>query len=192
MKKNNLILFLSFLLFSFSLHAGNYTIYKMTDLDVSMLPPFCQVWHKGDTAATDAWVEKLQINNIHHVCKGLNHVNWATISLNAQVIHYNVKSGIDEFKYVVDGSKGKSFPLKAFLLVNMAKLYAISSKFEEAVSVYKAALEENPQFARAYADLFDLYLKLKDQESAKQILTEGLTHIPNSKLLLKRKKKLKN
>lgn len=190
MLKSVVIMLLStiVLLLSFSLHAEKYPIYPMSDLEVSLLPPFCQSWHKADEAATDAWVAKLDIPNIHHFCKGLWHVNHTTMSFDDKSKRGDAKNGIKEFNYIL--IRHQHFPLKPFLLVNMAKLYIILSRYNEAISNYKAAIKENPKFSRAYADLIDLYIKLKDKGSARQILTAGLNHIPNSKLLLRRKKKL--
>lgn len=189
MKKIKLVLF-SLLFLSSTLQAGNYTIYPMSDLDVSMLPVFCQVWHSGDGVATDAWVKKLQIPNIHHLCKGLNHVNHATITSSNR--YHHAKSGLGEFTYIINHGIGqKHFPLKPFIFVNMAKLHSFLNENQKAIGRYKDAIAENPKFSRAYAGLIDLYIQLKDVDSAQQILNKGLSHTPNSKLLQKRKKKLK-
>jgi tetratricopeptide (TPR) repeat protein len=182
-----------FVLIFFSLPsvADKYTVYKMGELDMAMLPPFCVDWALGNERKTDMWVKRLRIPNIHHFCKGIKHVNRAIITLDKSERIFNSKSGIGEFNYVLKHEDGKSFPLKPFLLVNRAKLYIYTNDFKKAILDYRSAIEENPKFSRAYADLIDLYLKIGRKNEAKSVLGEGLKHIPNSTLLARRKKTLR-
>lgn len=176
---------------SFTLYAGEYTVYPMSDLQVGMLPLFCQVWHSGDGAATDVWVEKLKMPNIHHFCKGLNHVNMATISVGKSTIIFEATTGVKEFEGILNHSSARGyFPLRPFIFLNMAKLYSLKNDKNKAVASYKAAIKENPQYTQAYVELIDLFIKYKDKESAREVLEQGLINNPNSKLLLKRKKNL--
>jgi tetratricopeptide (TPR) repeat protein len=158
----------------------------MSDLELSMLPPFCQVWGRHDEAGTDAWVAKLKITNIHHVCKGLNHVNHAVISADNEKKLGNAQAGIGEFTYVIEHKNNESFPLKAFVLINRAKLYAVQGDNDKAIGDFKAALKENPKYDKVYYELSEFYKNNKEYDLARSVIKEGLNFVPNSKLLNKK------
>lgn len=192
--KNNisiLVVTLVLTVLSLSVEAeGKYTIYEMSDLDLTMLPPFCTPWARGKEAQTDAWVKKLQIPNIHHFCKGLNHVNHAVISTKKEDSYFNSKAGVSEFTYILEHAKGKGFPLKAFLLENRAKLFDMLDDKDKAISDYMQSISVNPKYTKSYVGLIDLYTRHGNKEKAIFYVNEGLKYAPESKLLLKTKKKL--
>lgn len=167
-----------------------YTVYPMSDLELSMLPPFCQVWGKKDEAGTDAWVAKLKIPNIHHLCKGLNHVNYTVFETKPEKIRFNAWEGIGEFTYVLDfeDKQGhRSYPLKAYILTNRAKLYGTYGENEKALNDFTAALKENPKYDKIYYELSEFYIKNNKKDKAKEVIEDGLRHIPESKVLNKLK-----
>lgn len=167
--------------------AGKYTVYPMSELELSMLPPFCQVWGKNDEAGTDAWVAKLKIPNIHHLCKGLNHVNQTVINSNHDKRQHHAKAGIGEFTYVIEHKNNNSFPLKAYVLTNRAKLYGVLGENQKAIEDFNAALNENPKFDKVYFELAEFYKKNNKVDQARRIILDGLERIPDSKLLNKSK-----
>jgi len=178
----------------------NYTVYPMTDLELSQLPPFCQVWGKRDFVATDMWVDKLHIPNIHHLCKGLNHANRVmSHSVSGQVYIDNINHGIGEFSYVLKHSTDYNKPLMPFILVRRAKLYIsrvnlgrkgeVNKSRDAAINDYKEAIKLNPKFERAYIDLIEVYARMKDRVNMRTQLKQGLKNIPESKILLKKQKK---
>ncbi|CCE24393.1 tetratricopeptide repeat protein [Methylotuvimicrobium alcaliphilum] len=174
-------------------YATKYTIYKMNELEISRLPPFCQVWARGDTEQTDQWVAKLKISNIHHLCKGLNHVNHANLrSYNNKdnTLGYHIKSGIGEFSYVLAHAKGQPFPLRSFVYLNRAKLHEISGDIIKSIEDYSFSIKSNPKYVKAYVGLIDLYIKIGDKEQAAITLKKGLHNAPKSNILLKKKKML--
>lgn len=182
--------FILFMLISFSCYSDyKYTVYPMSELELTMLPPFCQVWAKYDEKGTDAWIAKLKIPNIHHICKGLNHVNHTVIEQNQESVFHNAKTGASEFTYVLNyetqHGDHSDFPLKAFVLTNRAKMYVITREYEKANADFTAALKVNPKYDKIYYEMANYYLKINDKDKAKEIIKEGLRNIPDSKLLNK-------
>jgi|GEM_PF-1064697 tetratricopeptide (TPR) repeat protein len=188
-----IVLISSLVIVSTVSNAGKYTIYPMTDLELTMLPPYCTPWQKGDEAATDAWVKKLSIPNIHHLCKGLNHLNHAIIITDKTQREYQLNPAIAEFSYIIDHATVKGllhFPMKGFVLFNRGKARELLGDKTTAISDYQLSIKENPKFTRSYAALFDIYLSNGKKDNAFKLLEKGLKHSPNSKLLLKKKKQL--
>jgi len=195
------ILFFFCFFLSLPLHATrNYTVYSMTDLELSQLPPFCQVWGKKDFVATDMWVDKLHIPNIHHLCKGLRHVNRVVTHLGGiHKLRDNIHYGIGEFSYVLSRSTDYNKPLMPFIYVQRAKLHMssvdldpksdIDMHISAAIKDYKEAIKLNPRFERAYVGLIEIYARKKDKDKMIKVLKKGLQYIPKSKLLLKKQKK---
>lgn len=169
---------------------SKYTIYPMTDLELSMLPPFCVVWGKGDEAATDRWVKKIKVSNIHHLCKGLNHLNHTIIDFNPDVVAFNAKQGVTELDYVLAHNDEKAFPLKAYVLVSRARLNDALGKQDEATSDFINAIKENPKYENAYYWLAETYLRHNEKYKAIEVINQGLDYIPGAKLLKKLKLKL--
>lgn len=188
MLKNN-ILALVLATLSLSVFAeSKYTVYEMTDLELTMLPPFCTPWARRNEAQTDLWVKKLQIPNIHHLCKGLNHVNHAIITNYKPDLDFQSKTGIGEFSYIIEYAAhhgSANFPLKAFILENRAKLFMMSGEKEKAIADYKQSISINPKYTKSFASLVDLYIKIGDKGNATFFLNEGLKYNPQSKSLLK-------
>lgn len=165
-----------------------HTVYPMTDLELSLLPPFCQVWGKKDESGTDAWVAKLKITNIHHLCKGLNHLNHAVMELKQNKVQFDAEVGAGELSYVLDYEDNhghKSYPLKAYILMNRAKLYGLSGEKEKALADFTAALKANPKYDKVYYELSEFYIKNNKKDKAKEAIEDGLRNIPESKLLSK-------
>ena len=202
MNKYKVICFFIVLFISSPSYAtGNYTVYKMSDLELSQLPPFCQVWGRRDFVATDMWVKKLHIPSIHHLCKGLKHSNKVVTYLLGPIFKLkdNIKYGIQEYTYVLDRTTDYHKPLMPFIYVQRARLYIsrvdlvpdanIYEDMTLAIDDYKAAIKINPKFVRAYVDLIEVYARLKDRAGMITILKIGLENIPESKTLLKKKKK---
>jgi len=169
----------------------------VSNADVAMLPPFCRAWKKADS-----WDEYSQLTarlakapNPQHMCPGLNHLNHAVNNLDKAKKRYQLKAAIREFTYVLKHSE--EFSSRSVVLVKRGQAYESLSENDKAVEDYLAAIEYqnthsgNKKIVSVYGFLSDLYWADHNREAALQALNEGLKISPNSKFLLKKKKKFK-
>jgi tetratricopeptide (TPR) repeat protein len=60
----------------------------------------------------------------------------------------------------------------------------------EAIPLYQKVIQLDPNYVPAYAALGDLLAKLGEKQQAKEVLEQGLSKVPQSKLLNSRLRKL--
>ncbi len=63
---------------------------------------------------------------------------------------------------------------------NLAGLYAVQGKTDEAIQAYKTAIELNPNFTPAYINLSDLYRSLAQEGESMSALREAIKRVPES------------
>lgn len=86
-----------------------------TDIEVAMLPPYCQARLRGDAQSKDAWNKRLGRENfvhLHHYCNGLNYISRARAEMDAQTRNFYLQRAVAQFDYVLQ-RWAPSFPLYA-------------------------------------------------------------------------------
>lgn len=157
--------------------------------EMLLLPPYCQVKFAAQTDSPEwkMWADRLAPNfgDIHHYCVALNNVNRYWGARSALDRGYYLKVAMDNFNYMVKAAK-PGFPLLAELYSNRGDVFKLQGQPGQAIEDYNHAIASNPQAARPYLQLIDLYERQKLREKSLKVATEGLRNDPDSKALQRR------
>lgn len=149
-----------------------------TDDEFRVLPEVCVKRLKG-TMSRD---EMRMYPHLHHYCFGLNFFNRAAKSRDAQSRGFNLRNAIDNFDYM-----DKHLPIDHWMrpqvYVDKGKAYLQANQGAEAVVLFNKAIRENPAFEPAYLQLINALKGSGEKDSALEVVTAGLRHIPASTLL---------
>ncbi|MGX2039757.1 tetratricopeptide repeat protein [Methylocaldum sp. MU1018] len=176
--------------------------YGITASELQQMPGYCRALSEGHYAEDAKRLRNLSLSakgftSIHHFCQGLKFLLRADRAKDAQSKGFNLQSAIGNFDYVLDANErmpATSPRLKAYRAqAHFYKAEALkrANRSAEMAAEYIRAIQLKPDYAHAYAQLFDFYLKVGDREEAEKTLEAGLKHAPNSSALLKRREKLK-
>lgn len=169
------------------------TGFRPDSQELKLLPSYCQDKFGSVAAARERWKKLFgeEWMHMHHYCDGINHMNRATKVLDDRnKINYLAGVAIDNFEYMLKRA-GEQWLLLPELHFRMGKAkLKMRGSFGEIAAHYEKAVLLKPDYVQAWAALSDLYLDLQDREKARAALENGLSHSPNSKILLRRKSKL--
>ncbi|BBA32421.1 hypothetical protein sS8_0455 [Methylocaldum marinum] len=135
--------------------------------------------------------------SIHHFCDGLKYLLRADKSIDAQSKGGHLQEAIGNFDYVLGAKEHKaasSTQVRTYhAMTRFYKAEALrrAGKTSAMIAEYMKVTELKPNYPHAYAQLFDYYLKTGDRAEAAKVIEMGLKHAPKSKMLLKRKAKLR-
>lgn len=165
--------------------------YHFSDFELTMLPDFCTKRQQGDEQ--EQILGKHGYINLHHACKGLNHLNRALISTKTAERTNNINDGINELSYVITykHGAGTNTTLMAFVLYNRARLYIMKGDSQNAINDLSQSISLNPKSPYAYAEFIEFYIKNGDKSAAEKLLNQGIEKNPTSKRLLKLKERLR-
>ncbi|MBS3963212.1 MAG: tetratricopeptide repeat protein [Methylomonas sp.] len=173
--------------------------YPQTDLDFMLLPPYCKIKLAAAEHGADAeilrqqeyWARKLGegYGHIHHYCEGLHALNRAYY-LKEPFKSRELKTTIGGVNYVLKNAQ-KNFSLMPDLHTTKAQAYVLMNQPQDAINELNIAIEKNPKYSPAYYHLSRIYLDQKKKTEAIEILKQGISHNPESKLLTKKLDKIK-
>ena len=154
--KFKLFLILFFFIIRSSYGEGTY---HYTDFELMMLPDFCKERQKGDEQ--EQRLANKGYKNMHHACKGLNHLNKALINENYKHRENEINNGIGELWYPLTANHGAGLNThyKAFLIYNRARLYTMKGETEKAIDDFSESISLDNKLTYAYAELIELYIK---------------------------------
>jgi len=163
--------------------------YAITPMEMMRLPPSCAVKMKSDMQSPEyrAWHERIGKNfmDFHHYCHGINFINryWGTRNANER--NYYLVQAKGEFDYMVKAEK-PDFTMSSELYSYRGEVLKLMGKPGEAIRDFNRAITVKPKFLKSYLQLADLYLDIKDEVRALEVIIEGLRNIPDSKTLQRR------
>lgn len=169
---------------------------------VVMLPPYCKHAHiyrskipgGNDPREVQRWQAVLgsAYEHIHHYCNGLLQTNTALLKAPTKVRRISLlEISIREFDYVIRNVPDDFVLLPEILTKKGVNLIRID-RGSEAVRVMQRAMELKADYWPPYAYLSDYYKDIGEQEKAKAVLKQGLSHSPASKALKSRLTELEN
>jgi len=166
-----------------------------SDADINLLPPYCKAkYGKTSSADADNWKRRFGRGNwvhMHHYCSGLNKMNKAIQSFDVAERNNILESAIKSFDYV-QTRWPSTFVLQPEVCLKKGEAFMKLNQVGSALGQFTQATKLNPKYTPAYAELSDYYKDQGEKEKAIQILEQGLTHKPNSKMLKRRLEELKN
>ena len=153
------------------------------------LPPYCMAKMELGPSSPQykLWARTLgpDFSHVHHYCAGLNYLNRYYRALSPQDKKFNLQNALNNFNYMVSHA-APSFSLMPEILLNRGRVLTLMGNDAQAVNDLKKALEMNPKLIEAYTVLADYYKRTEQQKLALQTITEGLRHIPESRVLRRR------
>ncbi len=150
------------------------------DSDKSMLPFWCD----QKARETSNWKSGLR-GGIYHYCNGLSRLNAYWKKHSAYEKQYALKEAINEFNYMIVNNQGSKDPMLGEVYMNKAIALRLGGSDVAAISDLHKALEYNPGLPQVYIELTNLYIKLKQNERALEVVSQGLRHLPDTKALQK-------
>jgi len=179
-----------------ALAVQNFTV---TRDELAMMPPYCTAYY-GHFVGLPR-LENSPLRNtippgcpsLHHYCDGLKAM--------IRVDKYGTESkhwlrlAIQSFRTAAHRKDWSSCSLKPEAYMNLGKALLRKSRREgtstaEGIANLMKAIELKPDYIQAYSALSYYYSSSGDKEKALSVVTDGLRHVPESKWLLQRFKKL--
>jgi tetratricopeptide (TPR) repeat protein len=122
----------------------------------------------------------------HHHCYALMFLRRASVAESETSRDYNYQQAVANFLFVQNHCSRK-FPLLPEVNLRKGQTLRLMGKNGDAATEFWEAVNLKPDYTPAYAALIDLYIDLRDSESAEQVLEQGLARVPQSKILLQKK-----
>jgi tetratricopeptide (TPR) repeat protein len=170
--------------------------YAFDSREVAMLPNYCkytQLFRDGvpggnNKAEIDKWYRIMghTFHAMHHYCWGLMKTNRALLlARNQQTRTFYLRSGIDEFDYVLRRAPPDFVMLPEILTKKGENLIKLGYG-EKGVMELQSAIAAKQDYWPPYADLSDYYKGKGDVGKARDILEKALTFAPDEKALTRR------
>jgi tetratricopeptide (TPR) repeat protein len=158
--------------------------------NTQLLPQYCKDRAKGRTEF-EKWRSTLgeAFIHIHHYCDGVYAEQKARVTTNQQERKRWLGTVIGEMGYVGNHCH-TGCVLYPELHCRWGWALGEMGKVAEAVGQFQLAIRAQPKYAPAYAQLSDLYVKIKQPDEAKKVLEAGLKAKPGSRMLQRRLKEL--
>lgn len=166
--------------------------------ELSLLPEYCKdtqgtVWdtlgNGGPMAPeTPKWVSLMgeDFYHAHHYCYGLRNI------LRAQAVGESTAQGKDllrnalgEFRYMFKNTS-PMMPLKPEIYLKNGEVHLKLGNIVEAGVSFEQARRLKPDYWPAYSRWADVLLGLKQHDTARKLLEDGLQHSPGQQELVKR------
>jgi len=153
--------------------------FKISESEMKMLPKFCKTGFGRYKMEGQNW--------LNHLCPGLNALNHAKLG-DGNSKKYPLERAIDHFNYTLGHTDSTFF--HSFIYLQRGKAYELGGNTAKALTDYQHALQLKPKNISVHIALIDAYIKLGDLDNARELVNQGLKIKPNSKSLLRRKKKI--
>jgi len=177
--------------------------FTVTKAELTSMPPYCTALYgkyHGMPPHQDSPLRHTipaGCPSIHHYCDGLKFIVRADRTQGSKQIEfgyaYNVQNAITSIQSVIEEwrSAAPKCSLRAEAHTNLAKSLLRMGKRQpaaasQAINSLNQAIELAPEFLQSYLTLADVYIDTGQKGKAKDIIEEGLAHIPTSKALAKR------
>jgi tetratricopeptide (TPR) repeat protein len=161
----------------------------ITPEELARLPPYCVARMKmpQDSPEARAWRSRIGENfvDFYHYCAGLNFINRYWGARNAKERGYYLQEAKTNFNYIERAQK-PDFTMAAELYSNRGEVFKLMGKPGDAIGDFNRAITIGPTIVKSYLQLADLYVGSKDRVRALEVITKGLSNIPDSKALQRR------
>lgn len=167
--------------------AGAHFIF--TDAELKALPPYCEPRMMRTPGQYDHWNDVLgpDFQHTHHYCEGLGFLNRYYRARSQLEIRDTLGQAYDGISYLISHAQ-PSYSLMPEAYLNRGFVLSLMKRDGEAIKDLNKALELNPDLVRAYTLASDIYIKLKQKDEARTMISEGLRHVPDSTVLQRRYK----
>lgn len=158
------------------------------DDEIKMLPPLCLIKLRKEKSPEYQVAQETygpDFMHVHHYCAGINFINRYYRATSSQDKRFVLQEAMGNLSYMVKHAQ-PDFVLMPDVYLQRGITYSLQKKTGEALADMQKAIELNPKQARSYSVLADLYEDLKLRDKALATVSEGLRHLPNSKLLQRR------
>lgn len=184
-------LFLKFLLLVLASFSVPTLASQWTDSEIKAMPPYCAARLYIDPGSVEYWKGILGPDYLHthHLCYALGAISRYYRARTYTDKMGNLQSAINDLNYVL-GHASPGYILMPDVYMNRGLALSLMKKDASAITDFLKAVEMNPKLTRAYTMVADHYVKLKKQDEALKLVTEGLRHNPESKVLQRQYKKL--
>ena len=142
-------------------------------------------WCDEKVRETTGWKSGLQ-GGIYHYCGGLNHLNDYWKKKSPYERQYALERAIGEFNYMIVNNPGSQDPMLGEVYLNKAYALRLGGKKAEAIGALYKAIELNPRLTQAYLELATMLAKLKQEDKALKVVTQGLRYMPGTPSLERR------
>lgn len=160
-----------------------------SDNELRSLHPYCTALLRGGSQSAEykhwAGIVGPGFGHAHHFCQGLNLINRYYKATSAYDRKYYLGASLPEFGYMIKNAEPTSSLMPEVYLGRGTALWKLGRN-AEAIADFLKASELNPKYPRTYATLVEFYMENKLKAKALDTLTEGLKHIPDSKMLQRR------
>lgn len=174
--------------------------FTVTKAELASMPPYCTAlygkYHGMPQPQDSPLRHTIPVGcpSVHHYCDGLKYILRADHAMgNKADFSYNIQSAITSFNGVTEewrnaapkcSLRAEAYSQLAKSLLRMGKRQPDAAS--KAIKSLNQAIELAPEFLQSYLILADVYIDNGQKGKAKEIVEEGLAHIPNSKALAKR------
>lgn len=134
------------------------------------------------------------VGGFYHYCGGLVHLNKYYTARTEEKRRQHYREALGEFNYSLIQNK-RYLPripkaVVSDMYFNRGRLYSLVRKDFKAVMDWNKALDINPRSRQAYLALANYYKNHGQKDEALKVVTKGLQHLPKSKSLRKKYRKL--
>ena len=135
----------------------------------------CQarIYAGHDTSDRDNW------KHMHHYCDCLRFMNRAYLTSDQYERRHALNVAVGGCRYVLSHAK-PDFYMRPEIMTQMAIGQRMLGQQAQAAAELLKAIQFNPDYGPAYAELADYYRDLGDKKSGLEMATEGLKHEPDS------------
>lgn len=123
--------------------------------------------------------------HLHHYCFGLVQANRAYKAQGARERAGHWYRAVGEIDYVIRSASSGFILLPELRTQKATGLFKLNRNAEAVLELQKA-IQQDPDYARAYAVLSDYYRDARNKSTALKTLEDGLTHSPEDRGLLRR------
>lgn len=155
-----------------------------TEAEVAALPAFCAERFKGVGAGAAYQTQFGRANwiHMHHYCHGVKFVNRARQYPRDRAQYLRLALG--EYAYVFRSTR-PDFWFRPQMYVEVARVHVQVGDVPQALKWLGDAIAFNPRYEAAYTSLIDVHRTSGASAAALQVATQGLRHLPESKVLQK-------
>lgn len=176
--------------------------YDYDPRSMALLPPYCKYTQNyrdhvpggNDLPKIVRWYEIMggsypgtgPFHAMHHYCRGLQHVNYATFSARTREErqHRHVNAVV-EYDYVLDRS-ATDFALRPEILTKKGESLIALGKAPLAIGELQRAIQLKPDYWPPYTVLSDYYKGAGNPKMAREVLEQGLSSSPDATALKRR------
>ena len=157
---------------------------QWTDSEVKAMPPYCMARLDRDESMEAHWQSVLgpAYLHAHHYCYAIGFLNRYYKSRTTRDKSFNLQSAMTNMNYVI-ARVDSTFVLLPEIYMNRGLVQSLMKKDGAALTDFLKAIELDPGLARAYSMAGEIYVKLKKNDEALKLATEGLRHSPDSTVL---------